>query len=106
MKNNNIINELKRYVLVAEDEFINQEILKEILSSKYEVLVANNGIEALHILETSTKPISLILLDLNMPLMDGFTVMKEIPSVYYDMISTLKLYRCMNILFRRENYPS
>ena len=53
MKNNNIINELKRYVLVVEDEFINQEILKEILSSKYEVLVANNGIEALHILEIS-----------------------------------------------------
>lgn len=78
MKNINIINKLKRYVLIVEDEFINQEILKEILSSEYEVLVASNGIEALHTIETSTKPISLILLDLNMPLMDGITLIKEI----------------------------
>ncbi len=78
MKNNNIINKLKRYVLIVEDEIINQELLKEILSSEYEVLTADNGIEALHILETSVKPISLILLDLNMPLMDGFTLLKEI----------------------------
>ena len=75
---NNIINRLKRYILIVEDEIINQEILKEILSADYEVIVANNGIEALHILEISAKPISLILLDINMPLMDGFTVMKEI----------------------------
>ncbi len=75
---NNIINKLKRYILIVDDEFINQEILKEILSSEYETLVANNGLEALDILKTSTKPISLILLDLNMPIMDGFTLIKEI----------------------------
>ena len=80
MKNNNIINKLKRYILIVEDEFINQEILKEILSSEYEVLVANNGIDALNILKTSTKPISLILLDLNMPVMDGFTVLKRLKN--------------------------
>ena len=78
MKNINIINNLKRYVLIVDDEFINQEILKEILSSKYEILTASNGLEALHIIETSPKPISLILLDLNMPLMDGLTLIKEI----------------------------
>ena len=80
MINNNIINKLKRYILIVEDEFINQEILKEILSSEYEVLVANNGIDALNILKTSTKPISLILLDLNMPVMDGFTVLKRLKN--------------------------
>jgi len=75
---NNIINKLKRYILIVEDEFINQEILKEIVSSKYEVIIANNGLEALDILNSSTKPISLILLDLNMPVMDGFTVIKNL----------------------------
>ncbi|MBQ9448411.1 MAG: EAL domain-containing protein [Acholeplasmatales bacterium] len=74
----NIINKLKRYILIAEDEYINQEILKEILKNEYEILVANNGLEALEILKTSTKPISLILLDINMPLMDGFSVIQEI----------------------------
>lgn len=75
---NNIINKLKRYILIVEDEFINQEILKEILSKEYEVLIANNGLEALNILEKSLKPISLILADLNMPIMDGFTLIKEL----------------------------
>ena len=79
--NNNIINKLKRYILIAEDEFVNQEILKEILSDEYEVLIANNGIEALDILNSTTVPISLILMDLNMPLMDGFTLLKEIKKV-------------------------
>ena len=74
----NIINKLKRYILIVEDEYINQEILKEILKNEYEILTANNGIEGLEILKTSTKPISLILLDINMPLMDGFSVIKEI----------------------------
>ena len=74
----NIINKLKRYILIVEDEYINQEILKEILKNEYEILIANNGLEALEVLKTSTKPISLILLDINMPLMDGFSVIKEI----------------------------
>ena len=78
MRNNNIINKLKRYVLIVEDEIINQEILKEILSKDYEILTAGNGIEALHVIETTIAPISLILLDLNMPLMDGFTLLKEL----------------------------
>ena len=78
MRNYNIINRLERYVLIVEDEIINQEILKEILSSQYEVLTADNGIEALHVIESSVAPISLILLDLNMPLMDGFTLIKEL----------------------------
>ena len=74
MANINIINKLKRYVLIVEDEIINQEILKEILSKDYEILTAGNGLEALHIIETTVAPISLILLDLNMPLMDGLTL--------------------------------
>ena len=78
MKNINIINKLKRNVLIVEDEFINQEILKEILSADYEVLTANNGLEALHVIETNATPISLILLDINMPLMDGLTLIKEV----------------------------
>ena len=78
MRKNNIINTLKRYILIVEDEFINQEILKEILIKEYEVITASNGKEALDVLNTSVKPISLILLDLNMPIMDGFTLIKEL----------------------------
>ena len=87
MMNNNIMNKLKRYILIADDEYINQEILKEILSSQYEALIANNGLEVMRTLEETTKPISLILLDLNMPLMDGFSVIKRIKKsdIYKDI---------------------
>ena len=87
MMNNNIMNKLKRYILIADDEYINQEILKEILSSQYEALIANNGLEVMRTLEETTKPISLILLDLNMPLMDGFSVIKRIreSDIYKDI---------------------
>jgi CheY-like chemotaxis protein len=81
MRNNNIINTLKRYILIVEDEFINHVILKEILIKEYEVITASNGKEALDVLNTSVKPISLILLDLNMPIMDGFTFIKELKKM-------------------------
>lgn len=78
INNQNIINKIKRVVLIVEDEFINQEILKEILSDEYELLTASNGAEAFSVLNASPKPISLILLDINMPVMDGITFIKEI----------------------------
>ena len=78
LNNQNIINKIKRVVLIVEDEFINQEILKEILSDEYELLTASNGVEAFSVLNASPKPISLILLDIKMPIMDGITFIKEI----------------------------
>lgn len=67
----NIISSIKRTILIVEDEIVNQEILKEILKKDYEILVANNGIEGLDILKNALVPISLILLDINMPVMGG-----------------------------------
>lgn len=74
----NIINEIKRTVLVVDDEIINQEILKEILSLKYDVITANNGLDAIHELTTQAKPISLIMLDINMPKMDGIEFLRKL----------------------------
>ena len=74
----NIINQIKRTILVVEDEIINQEILKEILGSQYDIITATNGLEAIHELTTSIRPISLIMLDLNMPTMDGIEFLNKI----------------------------
>ena len=71
---------IRRKVLIVEDEFVNQQILGQIISTDYEPLFANNGQEALDILYENTQEISLVLLDLNMPVMDGYqlmTIMKE-----------------------------
>ncbi len=74
----NIINQIKRTILVVEDETINQEILKEILGSQYDIVTATNGLEAIHELTTAIRPISLIMLDLNMPTMDGIEFLNKI----------------------------
>ncbi|MFR6291981.1 MAG: EAL domain-containing protein [Peptococcaceae bacterium] len=73
----------KKKILVVEDNSINRAMLAGILVSQYEVLEAENGQEALCVLEQYKDEISLILLDIIMPVMDGYTflsIMKENPS--------------------------
>lgn len=74
---------LQKKILIVEDNKINRIMLKEILSPQYAVLEAENGQEALSVLEKCKDDISLILLDIIMPVMDGYTFlshMKENPS--------------------------
>ena len=75
---NNIINKIKHTILIVDDELINQEILKEILGDSYDTLIAGDGEEALEVVRSALKPISLILLDLNMPRMGGLEFIRAI----------------------------
>lgn len=70
----------KRRILIVEDEFINQEILKANLIDSYDVLTAVTGTEALDILSTQYETISLILLDLNLPDIHGLDVLRKLRS--------------------------
>ena len=74
----------RKKILVVEDAEINRQILLGILSGEYEVVEAENGKEALDLLHQYGEGISLILLDLVMPVMDGFTFlgrMKADPAI-------------------------
>lgn len=78
-----ITNSQKRTVLIVEDDLINREILSTILSDSYNILTAENGKAGLEILETAEKEISLILLDIQMPVMNGYEFLeavKQTPS--------------------------
>ena len=66
---------IKRTVLVVDDEEINREILGGILEDTYDVLFADGGDSALKIVREKKSILSLVLLDLRMPGTDGFTVM-------------------------------
>ncbi|MCQ2801435.1 MAG: EAL domain-containing protein [Bacilli bacterium] len=68
---------LKKTVLVVEDNDINREILKSILDERYIVLEATNGKEALDIVKNNAEFISLILLDIQMPVLDGYGFLDE-----------------------------
>lgn len=65
----------RRVVLVVEDEFVNRELLGFILKNDYEVLYAENGKQALEIIKENKKLLSLVLLDLLMPEMNGFELL-------------------------------
>ena len=67
-----------RRILLVEDEFINQEILKLYLQEEYEVVIAGTGGEALDILRKEYETLSLILLDLNLPDIHGLEVLREV----------------------------
>ena len=68
----------QKRILVVEDNELNRAILCEILAEEYGVLEASNGQEALDMLNQSRDSISLILLDVMMPVMDGYTFLKRI----------------------------
>ncbi len=64
-------------VLIAEDNAVNRELLRELLESRgYTVFEACDGQEALHMIE-QTQP-DLLLLDIGMPVLDGFAVVRKI----------------------------
>ena len=67
-----------RKVLIVDDNTINRTVLHKILGTRYEVLEAANGEQALRVLESEYSHISVILLDLLMPVMDGYEMLSRI----------------------------
>lgn len=65
-------------ILVVDDVEINREILQEILKDSYDIVEAENGKEALKVIEEQKESLSAVLLDLIMPEMDGFQVLEEL----------------------------
>jgi CheY-like chemotaxis protein len=64
-------------ILVAEDNAVNRELLRELLEARgYSVSEACDGQEALHMIEQSLP--ELLLLDIGMPVLDGFAVIRKI----------------------------
>ena len=66
----------RREVLIVEDQKLNQEMLQDILEPNYGIVCADNGLEALNILLKSGEKFSAVLLDILMPVMDGYEVMR------------------------------
>ena len=66
----------KSKILLVDDSKMNRMMLTEILGDSYHILEAENGRECLKILQAEAGNIALVLLDINMPVMDGFEVLK------------------------------
>lgn len=65
----------KQKILIADDSEMNRSILTDMLGNEFEVLEAENGVQAVAILQKRHTEIALVLLDIVMPEMDGFDVL-------------------------------
>lgn len=67
-----------RKIIIADDNSINRKILNAVLCNEYEIIEAENGREAMKILKLQSDEISAMLLDLLMPEMDGYEVLRAV----------------------------
>jgi CheY-like chemotaxis protein len=66
-------------LLVTEDNANNQQVARELLEDEgAEVLIANNGLEAVEAVAAAEPPFDVVLMDLQMPVMDGYTATRRI----------------------------
>ena len=72
----------RQKILIVDDAEFNREILKEFLGEAYSYLEAENGIQAIRILEENPE-IDLMLLDVNMPQMNGFEVLEWMNQLHW-----------------------
>ena len=71
---NNLVQQ-KQKILIADDSEMNRELLVSILEDEYEIIQVKDGVQAVDCLQKHAEEISLLLLDLVMPQMDGFEVL-------------------------------
>lgn len=73
----------KPTILLAEDNVVNQKIAQRQLEKMgYSVLIAENGQQAITLLQENREKIALILMDCNMPIMDGFEATRRIRATH------------------------
>ncbi|WP_066458757.1 diguanylate cyclase [Anaerotruncus rubiinfantis] len=65
----------KSKILIVDDAELNRSVLADILDEKYEIIEAENGLEAIAQIERNKRELSLVLLDIMMPEADGFEVL-------------------------------
>ena len=66
---------VKQKILVIDDSEMNRRLLKEVLGEDFEIIEAEDGGKGLQLLKECGQEISLVLLDIIMPVMDGFEVL-------------------------------
>lgn len=73
----------KQKILVVDDSKIEREIIKMMLSQEYEILEAEDGVKGIEIIDEYKQNINLILLDIEMPNINGFEYLKYLKEKEY-----------------------
>ena len=73
----------RQRVLIVDDAELNREMLKSMLIEQFDVVTAENGAQALKIISDKDNEVSIVLLDILMPEMDGFAVLEHMKKHGY-----------------------
>ena len=68
----------RKTVLIVEDNLVSRRLLRQILQDDYDVLEAENGREGLECLRNQGDRVKAVVLDLVMPIMDGYSFLSEV----------------------------
>ena len=68
--------EQKKKILIVDDSEMNREILISMLEDEYDIIEAEDGQQAVCIMTENHEDLSLLLLDMNMPVMNGYEVLQ------------------------------
>ncbi len=69
---------MRKTILIIDDSVVNRSILRRVFRDEYDVLEAENGEQALKVLAEHRDQVSLMLLDLVMPVMDGYQFLQAV----------------------------
>lgn len=89
----------KSLILIADDSEMNRSILADMLENEYDIIEAEDGIQAIKLIELHKEELSLILLDIVMPKADGFEVLDKMNG--NGLINKIPV-----IMISAENKPS
>lgn len=73
----------KQQVLIVDDSEVNRELLSKMLGDEYHIIEAENGTECMEILKQQGSAISVVLLDIIMPVMNGFEVLEKMNNNHW-----------------------
>ncbi len=75
----------RRTVLVVDDQEINRDLLTAVLEGDYQVLTAADGRQALELINQKKELLSAVILDLVMPVMDGYALLQQLQAENIDI---------------------
>lgn len=89
MKRKKVLQIKKPKMLIVDDKAVNRYILKSIFEESYEIAECQDGRAAIEILEAAHDEVAAVLLDIVMPVCDGFAVLKYMKETALDMIPVI-----------------
>ena len=95
----------KQKILIADDSEMNRELLAAILEEEYDIIQANDGVQAVDCLQRHAEEISLLLLDIVMPHMDGFEVLSYMNKEHWiDSIPVVIISSENSLIYIKRGY--